>query len=204
MPCLRRLILEYSLPPLLAGARRAPTLTVHSLLCRHSPPLPSFLRRRESRPIERGAWRLPSFPRRRESRPHRAGGQRFTSFPRRRESPHVSAQAPNSPSPYKGRGRRERGGRGYCGRGAVALRHSCVGRNPFGATAPQTGRSPVSLVPQAHRHSREEGTYPVPTVPRRRESRPDRAGRQRFTSFPRRRESRPIGRRASAALPLSL
>ena len=39
-------------------------------------------------------------------------------------------------------------------------RHSCVGRNPFGAPAPQTGRSPVSLDPQAPRHSRASGNLP--------------------------------------------
>ena len=50
-------------------------------------------------------------------RPHRAAVGTgwplppLPSFPRRRRS-----RLP--PSPYKGRGRRERGGRGYCGRGA--------------------------------------------------------------------------------------
>jgi len=33
-------------------------------------------------------------------------------------TPHRGAQALNSPSPYKGRGRRDAAGRGYCGQGA--------------------------------------------------------------------------------------
>ena len=33
-------------------------------------------------------------------------------------SPPLDGRSPVSPSPYKRRGRRERGGRGYCGRGA--------------------------------------------------------------------------------------
>ena len=46
--------------------------------------------------------------------------------------------------------------------GRVAFRHSCVGRNPFGASAPQTGRRPVSPNPHAPRHSRESGNLPPP------------------------------------------
>ena len=41
------------------------------------------------------------------------------------------------------------------------LRHPCVGRNPFGAQAPQTGRRPVSIDPPG-----------ASSFPRRRESRP--------------------------------
>ena len=44
------------------------------------------------------------------------------------------------------------------GRGGI--RHSRVGRNPFGAQAPQTGRSPVSNDPPGPRHSRESGNLP--------------------------------------------
>ena len=45
-------------------------------------------------------------------------------------------------------------------------RHSCVGRNPVGAQAPQTGRSPVSMDPHAPRHSRESGNLPPVAAPR--------------------------------------
>ena len=78
-----------------------------------------------------------------------------------------SGASADSPSPYKGRGRRERGGRGYCGRGAQRsvipppYRHSCVGRNPFGRPSAHDGaQAPSPLIPKRLVIPAKAGTYP--------------------------------------------
>ena len=43
-------------------------------------------------------------------------------------------------------------------------RHSCVGRNPFGAQAPQTGRRPSPWTPMRHVIPAKAGTYWRPSV----------------------------------------
>ena len=90
------------------------------------------------------------------ARSYRHSRPLLPSFRRRPES--RGAQAPGTPLSLQGertpRTRRER----VLRTGRVAFRHSCVGRNPFGAPAPQTGRSPVSMDPP-----------PPPSFPRKRE-----------------------------------
>ncbi len=61
-------------------------------------------------------------------------------------------------------------------------RHSCVGRNPFGAKAPQTGLRPVSTFSPVPRHSRESGNLPLIVIPAK-------AGTYPSSSFLRRQES---------------
>ena len=78
----------------------------------------------------------------------------LTALPRGRESrPYWPARKRRSPSPYKGRGRRERGGRGYCGRDATR---------------------PVSPHPRPPVIPAQAGTYPLLPAPRRREPTPCR------------------------------
>ena len=134
--------------------------------------VPSFLRRQESirrhsaadgaQPRLHGTHGASSFPRKREptgSRPVRESGN---------PAPHNGAQAPNSPSPYKGRGRRERGGRGYCGRGANARR-------------PSTHPRRIVIPAKA-------GTYWKPPCPRKREPCPITARKRRIPPLPTRGE----------------
>ncbi len=159
--------------------RRERVLRTGRVAPRHSLPLPSFSRRRES--IRRhsatdGARSAPSSP---DPPPHDCHSRESANLPPPPRAarpltvipPHdrhsrasgnpapFGAQAPTSPSPYKGRGRRERGGRGYCGTGRVAF--------------PSFRRRPES----SRRHSATDGALraPSPLIPRP-------------TSFPRKRE----------------
>ena len=111
---------------------------------RRLPHFPSFRRRQESirrasatdggRPVSKYPP-SPLLPRPRHSR---VGGN---------PAPFGGAQAPNSPSPYKGRGRREHGGRGYCGRRRNAPRHSCEAGIQ---SAPKRHRQGAAPSPRPH------------------------------------------------------
>ena len=92
----------------------------------------------------------PSFPRRRESRPLRA------------------PQRPDPPLPTRGEDAANAAGEGTAdearnaphNRHSPLYRHSGVGRNPFGAIAPQTGhKAPSPRSPRGHVIPAKAGTY---------------------------------------------
>ncbi len=150
---------------------------------------PSFLRRQESirraSAADGAQPRLPSSQAPRHSRESGNllgwrlrrgegagdGARCAPSFLRRQESIRrasaADGRAPVCPHPQAPRHSRESGNLlgGACGgervleTGRNAPRHSCVGRNPFGAQAPQTGARPSALIPRRLAIPAKAGTY---------------------------------------------
>ena len=129
-------------PPLRGPVRRPPRWQRPADGARS---VPSFLRRQESRgaqaPNSPSPYRdLCITPR------YRAGASQFTPSIKR----NCGLQLSYAKVSYKGRGRRERGGRGYCGRGASRsgiphpYRHSRVGGNLVSIVG-RTGRFPLHV-----------------------------------------------------------
>ena len=100
-------------------------------------PIPSFLRRQES-------IRRDSAMTGRKPRLHRSPGPRHSRESGNLLEDVIPAKAGTYPSPY---------------------RHSCVGRNPVGAIAPQTGRKPRLHRSPGPRHSRESGNLLEDVIP---------------------------------------